>query len=86
MVENFVLPDMWDLLYDNSAVDQETSTNYVNLWYNEEIKSKPQIALNDRHWEFKLFYLPEVSNYKQFHNYIRNYAFWLLNRKCNIHD
>lgn len=44
MVENFVLPDMWDLLYDNSAVDQETSTNYVNLWYNEEIKSKPQIA------------------------------------------
>jgi len=77
---------MWDHFYSNIALDQNTSTYYVNLPHYVEFKSKPQLALDDQHGEFKWFYLSVVSNDKKFHPYICNYAIWLLNRKHNIHD
>ena len=51
-----------------------------------EFKSKPKIALDDQHGEFKLLDLAVVSSDEKAHAYIHNYAIWLLNRMSNKHD
>jgi colanic acid biosynthesis protein WcaH len=79
-VQDFALMGMWDHFYSNSALDQNTSTHYVNLPHYAEFKSKPQIALDDQHGEFKWFDLSVVSNDEKYHPYMRNYASWLLNK------
>ena len=79
-VEGFSLMGVWDHFYNNSAVDQNTSTHYVNLPHYAEFKSEPQIALDDQHGEFKWFDLAVVSNDENFHLYIRNYASWLFKK------
>ena len=85
-VESFSLMGVWDHFYNNSAVDQNTSTHYVNLPHYAEFKSRPQITLDDQHGEFKWFDLSVVSNDEKFHLNIRNYATWLLNNMDNRHD
>ena len=85
-VEDFSLMGMWDHFYSNSALDQNTSTHYVNLPHYAEFKSKPQIALDDQHGEFKWFDLSVVSNDEKFHLYMRNYAGWLLKKMDNSYD
>ena len=84
-VEDFALMGMWDHFYNNSALDQNTSTHYVNLPHYAEFKSKPQIVLDDQHGEFKWFDLSVVSNDEKFHPYMRNYSSWLLNNMDNRH-
>ena len=85
-VEGFSLTGMWDHLYNNSALDQNTSTHYVNLPHYAEFKSKPQITLDDQHGDFKWFDLGVVSSDEKFHPYIRNYASWLLNKIGDTDD
>jgi colanic acid biosynthesis protein WcaH len=85
-VEDFTLMGMWDHFYNNSAFDENTSTHYVNLPHYAEFKSKPQIALDDQHGEFKWFDLAVVTNDKKFNPYMRNYAGWLLNNMKNTDD
>ena len=85
-VEDFALMGMWDHFYSNSALDQNTSTHYVNLPHYAEFKSKPQIALDDQHGEFKWFDLSVVSNDEKSHPYMRNYAGWLLNKIGDTDD
>jgi colanic acid biosynthesis protein WcaH len=85
-VEDFTLMGMWDHFYNNSALDQNTSTHYVNLPHYEEFKSKPQTALDDQHGEFKWFDLSVVSNNEKSHPYMRNYASWLWNKIGNTDD
>ena len=85
-VEVFSLMVMWDHFYNNSALDQNTSTHYVNLSHYAEFKSKPQITLDDQHGEFKWFDLSVVSNDEKFHPYMRNYASWLLNKIGDTDD
>ena len=85
-VEDFSLMGMWDHFYSNSALDQNTSTHYVNLPHYAEFKSKPQITLDDQHGEFKWFDLSVVSNDEKFHLYMRNYAGWLLKKMDNSYD
>jgi colanic acid biosynthesis protein WcaH len=85
-VDDFALMGMWDHFYNNSALDQNTSTHYVNLPHYAEFKSKPQITLDDQHGEFKWFDLAVVSIDEKFNAYMRNYAIWLLNRMENIYD
>ena len=85
-VEGFSLTGMWDHLYNNSALDQNTSTHYVNLPHYAGFKSKPQITLDDQHGEFKWFDLAVVSSDQKSHPYIRNYASWLLNKIGNADD
>ena len=77
--------DMWDHFYRNRAIDQNSSTHYVNLPYYEEVKSKPQITLDDQHGESKWLDLSVVDKNEKFHPYIRNYASWLLNNMDNRH-
>ena len=71
---------MWDHFYNNSALDQNTSTHYVNLPHYAEFKYKPQITLDDQHGTCNWFDLAVVSNDEKFHIYMRNYAGWLLSR------
>ena len=61
-VEDFALMGMCDHFYSNSALDQNTSTHYVNLPHYAEFQSKPQITLDDQHSEFKWFDLAVASN------------------------
>jgi colanic acid biosynthesis protein WcaH len=82
-VEDFSLMGMWDHFYSNSAIDQNTSTHYVNLPHYLEFKSKPQIILDDQHDTCNWFDLAVVSNNEKFHRYIRNYADWLLKKRDN---
>ena len=85
-VEGFSLMGVWDHFYSNSVLDQNTSTNYVNLPHYAEFKSEPQIALDDQHGEFEWFDLSVVADDEKFHPYMRNYASWLLNKIGNTDD
>jgi colanic acid biosynthesis protein WcaH len=85
-VEDFSVMGMWDHFYNNSALDQDISTHYVNLPHYAEFKSKPQITLDDQHAEFQWFDLSGVSSDEKFHPYMRNYAGWLLNKIGNTDD
>ena len=85
-VEGFVLMGVWDHFYNNSAIDQDISTHYVNLPHYAEFKFKPQIILDDQHGEFKWFDMSVVSNDEKFHPYMRNYADWLLKKMENSYD
>jgi colanic acid biosynthesis protein WcaH len=85
-VESFSLMGMWDHFYNNSALDQDISTHYVNLPHYAEFQSKPQITLDDQHGEFKWFDLSVVFKDEKSHLYMRNYASWLLNNMDNRHD
>jgi hypothetical protein len=58
----------------------------VNLPHYAELKSKPQIVLDDQHVEFKWFDLSVESNDEKFHPYMRNYASWLLNKIGDTDD
>ena len=79
-VEDFALMGVWDHFYNNSALDQNTSTHYVNLPHYAEFKSRPQITLDDQHGEFEWFDLSVVAKDEKFHPYMRNYASWLLKK------
>tara|TARA_B100000780_G_scaffold183409_1_gene128725 strand:- start:179 stop:658 length:480 start_codon:yes stop_codon:yes gene_type:complete len=85
-VEDFALIGIWDHFYNNSAVDQDISTHYVNLPHYAEFQAKPEIILDDQHGEFEWFDLSEVSKDERFNPYMRNYASWLLNNMDNRHD
>ena len=85
-VESFSLMGVWDHFYHNSAVDQNTSTHYVNLPHYAEFKSRPQITLDDQHVEFEWFDLSLVAKDEKFNPYMRNYASWLLNKMDNRLD
>ena len=80
-VEDFALMGMWDHFYNNSALDENTSTHYVNLPHYAELQSRPPITLDDQHGEFEWFDLSVVSGDENFNVYMRNYASWLLNKK-----
>lgn len=76
---------MWDHFY-SSALDQNTSTHYINLIHNTGFQSKSQIYLDDQHDEFKWFDLGVVYTDEKFHTYMRNYATWVLKKRGNTDD
>ena len=86
VVEDYSLMGMREHFYNNSALDQNTSTHYVNLSRYAEFKSRPQITLDDQHGEFKWFDLSVVAKDEKFHPYMRNYASWLLKNMENTDD
>jgi colanic acid biosynthesis protein WcaH len=85
-VEDFSLMGMWDHFYSNSALDQNTSTHYVNLPHYAGHTTRPPITLDDQHTEFKWFDLSVVAEDEKFHPYMRNYASWLLKNMENTDD
>lgn len=85
-VEDFSLMGIWDHFYNNSALDQDISTHYVNLPHYAEFQSKPNITVDDQHAEFEWFDLSAVTDDEKFNPYMRNYASWLLNNMGNTDD
>ena len=85
-VEGFSLMGVWDHFYNNSALDQNTSTHYVNLPHYAGHTTRPPITLDDQHAEFKWFDLSVVAKDEKFHPYMRNYASWLLKNMENTDD
>ena len=79
-VEGFSLMGVWDHFYNNSTLDENTSTHYVNLPHYAEFKSEPRIALDDQHGESKWFDLSMVAKDEKFYPYMSNHTGWLLNR------
>ena len=84
--EDFTLMGIWDHFYNNSIVNQNISTHYVNLPHYAHFKFKPEITLDDQHSDYKWLDLSVIINDEKFHSYMRNYAKWLLNKMKNTHD
>ena len=83
-VENldvFELMGVWDHFYPNSMFDNKMSTHYINLPHFAKFESKPIINGDDQHDEFNWFDLGLVASDKEFHNYIKNYASYLINKE-----
>ena len=83
-VEDFSLMGMWDHFYNNSTPSENISTHYVNLPHYICMKYRPDLKLDYQHNAMAWFDLEEVSNNSDFHEYIRNYASWLIAR--NIYN
>ena len=86
VTDSFSLMGIWDHFYNNSVVDQDISTHYVNLPHYAYFNAKPNLILDDQHSKFSWFDLSLVSNSDTFHRYMRTYATWILNREKNSHD
>ena len=74
----FLLMGVWDHFYKNSVVDERVSTHYVNLPHCICMKKKPNFQIDEQHDEIGWFDLQEVANSSGFHEYMRNYASWLI--------
>ena len=55
VVEDYSLMGMWDHFYNNSAVDENTSTHCEYIQYYAEFKFKLQITLDDQYGDLKWF-------------------------------
>ena len=79
-VADFELMGVWDHFYSNSVFSEIISTHYVNLPHFTMCESKPIIICDDQHIQFGWFDLVEVASGGEFHQYIRNYAEYLVNK------
>ena len=76
-VKDFSLMGIWDHFYNNSALEEETSTDYVNLSHCAELQLKLDITLDSQHSEhneFRWFDLSMVDKDEKFYFYVCNYA------------
>lgn len=71
---------IWDHFYPNSAPDESISTHYVNLPHFARFKSKPAISGDDQHYNLDWFGLEKVVSDEDFHEYVRGYASYLINK------
>jgi len=85
-IEDFSLMGIWDHFYNNSVVDESTSTHYVNLPHYSCFKNMPLIELDDQHLQFGWFDLQLIVTDEKYHPYIKNYAAWLLKKLDIDHD
>lgn len=79
--KKFYLMGVWDHFYENSIFGEEISTHYVNLPYFIHYEKKPPILLDYQHDCFKWFNLKDVANGKDFHEYIKCYASWIISEQ-----
>jgi len=72
------LMGVWDHFYANSFVDKDISTHYINLPHYVLFEDYPKIETDDQHKEMGWFDLETVKKSAVQHEYMRNYATWLL--------
>ena len=77
--DHFELMGIWDHFYSNSGCDEEISTHYVNLPHFSLFKSKPAISGDNQHHNLDWFDLDRVVSDEGFHQYVRDYANYLIN-------
>jgi len=76
----FELMGVWDHFYPNSASDETISTHYVNLPQFARFKFRPAISGDDQHDNWGWFDLDKVVSDEGFHEYVRGYASYLINK------
>lgn len=76
----FELMGVWDHFYPNSACGESISTHYVNLPHFVRFHSKPVIFGDDQHENLEWFNLEKVISDEKFHQYVRNYADYLITK------
>lgn len=75
---SFTLMGAWDHLYENSVMDENVSTHYVNLPHYCILEEKPSLSIDDQHNHLRWFDLDEVADKNGFHEYMQTYASWLM--------
>jgi len=75
----FKLMGVWDHFYENSAVDKEISTHYINLPHYCCLKEQPILMAGEQHDNLSWFDLEEIKDNDNFHEYMHSYASWLIN-------
>ncbi len=75
---DFKLMGIWDHFYENSLVSKNISTHYVNLPHYLKLHEKPKLKKDSQHSKLEWFKLKEICESNCFHQYVKNYASWLL--------
>ena len=78
------LMGVWDHFYPNSSVDENMSTHYVNLPHYCFLREQPIIVADNQHDKFSWFDLEIVKESYTFHEYLQNYACWLINMENEV--
>jgi colanic acid biosynthesis protein WcaH len=79
-LDDFELMGVWDHFYPNSAIDEGISTHYVDLPHFCRFESKPVVLGDDQHDSLDWFDIDKVASDVGFHQYVRNYAGYLMNK------
>jgi colanic acid biosynthesis protein WcaH len=77
---HFELMGVWDHFYSNSACDESISTHYVNLPHFSRFKFKPPVLGDGQHQNLDWFDLDKVVCDENFHEYVRHYASYLIDK------
>jgi colanic acid biosynthesis protein WcaH len=80
---SFRLMGVWDHFYENSVMDENVSTHYVNLPHYCILEKRPYLLKDQQHNDLSWFSLHEVASNNSFHKYMRGYASWLINVSKN---
>ena len=75
---SLILMGVWDHFYENSAMDENISTHYLNLPHYCILEEKPSLYIDQQHNDLKWFDLDEVADKNNFHEYMQSYASWLI--------
>lgn len=80
---SFVLMGVWDHIYENSIMDENLSTHYVNLPHYCILGEKPVLHKDQQHNDLRWFDLESVACENSFHRYIQAYAACLITTRRN---
>ena len=64
---SFTLMGVWDHFYENSVMDENISTHYVNLPHCCILEQRPSISLDHQHNDLRWFDLGKVAGKNGFH-------------------
>tara|TARA_B110000091_G_C13336891_1_gene278662 strand:- start:13 stop:255 length:243 start_codon:yes stop_codon:yes gene_type:complete len=75
---------VWNHFYSNSGPNESISTRYVNQPHFVRFLSKPTVLGDDQRDNWGWFDLDKVVRDKDFHQHVRDYAGYLINK--GVHD
>lgn len=73
----FELMGVWDHFYENSAIDEDISTHYVNLPHVCYLERQPELSLDAQHESVRWFDIPSLIKDTDHQIYMRQYASWI---------
>ena len=79
----FKIMGVWDHFYKNSVLAEGISTHYVNLPHFISMEKKLNFKVDEQHEEWRWFDLKAVASDSRFHEYMQNYASWLIKVDTN---
>ena len=75
----FRLMGVWDHFYEDSAMDENISTHYINLPHYLCLSERPDFSTDQQHRCVSWFELEKVAGNDDFHEYMQAYSSWLIN-------